>query len=79
MRYRAKPVEIDAVQWTGENREEVMEFVGNRGNIYDSSLIVRSLGMGTILAIPGNYIVKVEGGFQVEPAFFFESRFEEVK
>jgi hypothetical protein len=27
-RYRKKPVEIDAVQWTGENEEELAEFLG---------------------------------------------------
>ena len=26
MRYRKKPVEIEAVQWTGENLEEIEEF-----------------------------------------------------
>lgn len=28
MRFRKKPVEIEAVQWTGENLSEVLEFVG---------------------------------------------------
>lgn len=28
MRYVKKPVEIEAIQWTGENKEEIKEFVG---------------------------------------------------
>lgn len=29
MRYRAKPVELESVQWTGENFEEVRRFAGD--------------------------------------------------
>lgn len=28
MKYRKKPVEIDAIQWNGENAGELMEFCG---------------------------------------------------
>lgn len=28
-RYRAKPVELDAVQWTGDNYQEVCAFAGS--------------------------------------------------
>ena len=28
MRYRTKPVEIEAIQWTGLNLEEIRQFVG---------------------------------------------------
>lgn len=28
MRYRTKPVEIEAIQWTGLNLEEIKQFVG---------------------------------------------------
>jgi hypothetical protein len=28
MKYKSKPVEIDAVQWTGGNIEEITDFVG---------------------------------------------------
>jgi hypothetical protein len=29
-RWRKKPVEIEAVQWTGKNRNEIREFAGNQ-------------------------------------------------
>lgn len=28
MKFRKKPVEIEAIQWTGENRIQICEFVG---------------------------------------------------
>lgn len=29
MRYRSKPAEIEAIQWTGDNSSEVRAFIGN--------------------------------------------------
>ena len=29
MKYRKKPVEIEAIQWNGENVQEIVDFVGN--------------------------------------------------
>lgn len=29
MKYRKKPVEVDAIQWTGNNLEEAIEFLGD--------------------------------------------------
>lgn len=28
MKYRKKPLEVDAIQWTGKNKEEVRQFCG---------------------------------------------------
>ena len=33
MRYRKKPVEIEAVRWTGNNFEEIRQFAGQHTNI----------------------------------------------
>lgn len=30
MRYRKKPVEVDAIQWTGDNTDDVKAFIGER-------------------------------------------------
>jgi hypothetical protein len=35
--YRKKPVVIEAVQWTGNNAEEIMQFVGRQLRIYKPS------------------------------------------
>ncbi len=29
MRYRKKPIEIEAVQWTGDNLDEIARFIGH--------------------------------------------------
>lgn len=29
-RYRKKPIEVDAIQWTGDNAEELAEFTGGQ-------------------------------------------------
>lgn len=38
-RYRKKPIEIDAVQWTGDNAAEIKAFTGIRSNGEDSFLL----------------------------------------
>jgi hypothetical protein len=43
-RYRKKPVEVEAVQWTGENREEVDAVVGRA---FDPRFV----------AVPGDWII----------------------
>lgn len=39
MRYRTKPVEIEAIQWTGLNLEEIKQFAGEslEYNILDTA------------------------------------------
>jgi len=33
MKYRKKPVEIEALQWTGENHREMFNFLGGRDTV----------------------------------------------
>ena len=30
MRYRSKPQEVEAIQWTGDNRQEIHDFLGDK-------------------------------------------------
>jgi len=60
--YRKKPVEIEAVQWNGENFDELADLVdGLEGKVTydesDMSLKIKTLE-GTMKAIPGDYIIK---------------------
>ena len=61
MKYRKKPVEIEAIQWTGNNLEEVEAFVVNaEGRQFDTvgeSLFIHTLE-GSMRAKPGDYIIK---------------------
>lgn len=79
MKYRKKPVVIEAVQWTGENVKEMKEFL--TGADYDCTknyLIIRTLE-GPHYANPGDYIIKgVHGEFYpCKPDIFVET-YEEV-
>lgn len=67
MKYRKKPVVIDAIVWTGENIKEVKEFCGTNCRIHYSytefenapqvHLVLCTLE-GEMTARPGTYIVK---------------------
>ena len=63
--YRKKPVVVEAVQWTGENRAEMCEFIDPE--VFDikpkEGLIIHTLE-GDHHASPGDYIIKgVNGEF----------------
>jgi hypothetical protein len=68
MKYRKKPVVIDAVQFTSENMPEVTAFIGGENG---GKFIARppgGLGIqtleGTMWATPGDWIIKgVKGEF----------------
>ena len=59
MRYKAKPCEIEAVQWTGHNLEEIMQFTLDKDNVHikDGELVVSTLE-GDLKASVGDYIIK---------------------
>lgn len=76
MRYRKKPVEIEAVQWTGLNLEEIKAFVG-KSLIYDIIDTAWEVGKGRprvfmkiktlegdMIVSEGDYIIKgISGEF----------------
>ena len=41
-KYRKKPVEIEAIQWKGDNHKDVFEFLGFHNNIDDTTVHVSS-------------------------------------
>lgn len=57
-RYRKKPVEVEAVQWTGENREEVEAFLGADFKCSDRGAI----HFGYQAASKGDFITRDEDG-----------------
>jgi len=79
MRYRKKPVVIEAVQWSGSNWHQVLEFAG-RDNIYTtgSDVFVRTLE-GDLKASPEDWIIKgIQGEFYPCKPDIFEATYEEV-
>jgi len=61
MRYRKKPVIIEALQWTGTNIKEVMQFAEDmiyiHGSGEDIKLCVKTIE-GTEFLKHGDYIIK---------------------
>lgn len=92
MRYRKKPVEIEAVQWTGENLKEIRLFVGE-SLIYDIIDTAWEVGKGRpyvimkiktlegdMIASEGDYIIKgISGEFYPCKPDIFKATYEEVE
>lgn len=69
MKYRKKPIVIEAIQWTGDNLQEIIDFIGLQNFTVDyllclkdntakpERLIIDTLE-GSMLANIGDYIVK---------------------
>ena len=92
MKYRKKPVVIEAIQWTGLNFEEIKAFVG-QDLIYDIYDAAWKVGMGIpevtvkiktlegeMLASIGDFIIKgVDGEFYPCKPDIFQKTYEEVE
>lgn len=85
-KYRKRPIEIEAIQWNGNNIEEVNNFVDKDQLVafkYDVSnyysLIIKTLE-GSHKADIGDYIIKgVKGEFYPCKPDIFEMTYDEVK
>ena len=65
MKYVKKPIPIEAIQWTGDNFDEIYNFMNDCHPFIDPSnnLYIKTLE-GDMLAEPYSYIIKgVEGEF----------------
>lgn len=94
MKYRKKPVEIDAVLWTGADHREMYEFLGGKDTEYirasgdnfyidhdkvDGGLVILTLE-GEHIASIGDYIIKgVLGEYYPCKPDAFELTYEVVK
>ena len=91
MKYRKKPVVIEAVQWNGRNLEEIKEFVGD-SLIYEISDAAWKVGKGvpsvymgiktlegTHICSKGDYIIKgVQGEFYPCKPDIWKQTYEQV-
>lgn len=80
MKYRKKPVVVEAVKWTGENMAEICFFTGICGGelIKDNELYIKTLE-GVHHASIGDYIIKgVNGEFYPCKPDIFEKTYEMV-
>ena len=82
MKYRRKPIVIDAIQWTGDNYAEIFELT--EGNAYPTEshsdmLAVSTLGC-EMMAEKGCYIIRDKnGGYYPCQEEDFNKTYEPVK
>lgn len=80
MKYRKKPVVVEAVQWTGNNFIEIDNFITQEHYTYPSGGILRLHTLeGVMIATKGDYIIKgVQGEFYPCKPDIFEATYEKV-
>ena len=86
-KFRKKPIVIEAIQYIGDNKNEIDQFVGgqlgeysenNSDKILDTYLIIPTLE-GNMKADCGDYIIKgVNGEFYPCKPDIFEKTYEKV-
>ncbi len=71
MKFRKRPVVIDAKQWNGKNEKEIMDFIPNNATVVGTSVMIKTLE-GTMRASAGDWIVKGPKGefYPVKPDIF---------
>jgi hypothetical protein len=75
MKYRKKPVVIEALQWTG-NHEEMETFIGAHGDVGLDYVWIETLE-GVMIAKIGDYVIKgVKGEFYPCKPDIFEATYE---
>lgn len=76
MKFRKKPVVIDAVQWTGDNLSEIQSFYRKDSIPIGDGIFIRTLD-GTMLAGKFDWIIKgVNGEFYPCKPDIFEKTYE---
>lgn len=94
-KYRKKPIEVEAVQWTGKNVDEINKFIGlcidarffwthdlvYRPNEYEKGLKLNIQTLeGTMKAEIGDYIIKgINGEIYPCKPNIFEKTYEKVE
>lgn len=77
-----KPVKVQAVQWTGDNYEELADFIGHVRSVYhlnDEYVIIETLE-GCCCLRNGDWIIcEVNGEIYLCESDIFEKTYEEVK
>jgi len=91
MKYRKKPVVIEAIQWTGNNLREIIDFIGlhesaNKWTWQEYEAVVSRDGLkiftleGPFIASVGDFIIQgVNGEFYPCKPDIFEKTYEKVE
>jgi len=78
-KFRKKPVEIQAIQYTGDNGAEIGLFVGAADRNAQNQFLIHTLE-GTMAADPGDWIIRgVQGEFYPCKPDIFDATYESVE
>ena len=81
MRYRQRPLEIDAIQWNGSNVEEIAEFTSGDKNVAHDpsshSLYVTNVN-GQSRCMAGDWVIREEGSYYACKNSLFQKTYEVV-
>ena len=80
MKFRKKPVVIEAIQWNGNNVDEIIKFTDAKSYMTTvGHMSIRTLE-GNMIASPGDWIIKgVQGEFYPCKPDIFEATYEKVE
>lgn len=83
MKYRSKVIEIEAVEYTGSNTDEVRCFLDGGLRTYqfssDRYVIIHTLE-GDMKALPGDFIIRgLEGEYYPCKSSIFHAKYEPIK
>lgn len=80
MKYRKKPVVIEAIQWNGNNMDEILDFAKDSFSLNPlTNEIMISTLEGNMIASKGDYIIKgVSGEFYPCKPDIFAKTYKEI-
>lgn len=81
MWYKKKPVPVEAIQWTGNNIDEIMTFMSDNPPYFDfwNSIIIQTLE-GEMKAPIGSWIIRgIEGEYYPCRRDIFEKTYEQIE
>lgn len=79
MKYRKKPVVIEAIQWTGENPKECMKFVNSGAADVNGDTILIATLEGSMAASKNDWIIRgIQGEYYPCKPDIFEKTYEPV-
>lgn len=80
MKYKKKPIVIEAMQWNDFNLDEVLRFLGVNGTLKSRDTILIDTLEGLMKASIGDFIIKgVNGEFYPCKPNIFEKTYEKVE
>lgn len=76
MKYQKKKAFVNAIKWTGDNFDEVDEFLSDRCYLYSNCLFVNAFQKGNIAVNRGDYILLNSDKISVWTKERFEEEYE---